>query len=91
MTMAEYGRNILNFLSETWPIWLAFTIVALAGYCWYWYLERQRAYKVIDGKLFIRHGRLGKWVEVKEHLYEEHHTDREVNNGNQDRNRPKMG
>jgi len=79
MTIAEYGRNILNFLSETWLIWLAYVITALAGYSWYWYLSQQRVYKVIDGKLFLRHGRLGKWSEVKEHLFKEHHVDTEVN------------
>jgi hypothetical protein len=79
MPIVEYGQNILNFLPEKWLIWLAFVIVVLAGYCWYWYLFEQRTYKAIDGKLFVRHGRLGKWVEIIEHLREEHHIDTEVN------------
>jgi len=91
MDIAQYGHNILNWLSETWPTWLAYAITALAGYCWYWYLFGQRVYKVIDGGLFVRHGRLGKWEEIQEHLSKEHHVDTEVRNGNQNRNRPKVG
>ena len=75
MPIIEYGQNLLSFLSQTWHIWLVFAIVVLVGYCWYWYLFAQRVYKAIDHKAFVRHGRLGKWVNVEEHLHNDHSID----------------
>lgn len=51
-----------------WWFWIAFVV----GMILYWYLLRQRTYKEVDGKLFIRHGKLGKWLDIKEHLKTEH-------------------
>jgi len=37
-----------------------------------WYLFKQRTYKEDDRILFVRHGRLGKWIDVEEHLRIKH-------------------
>jgi len=66
-------EQMIDWLSETWRIWLVFTIVVLAGYCLYWYLFGQRTYRAVNGKAQIKHGRLGKWQDLEAHLEDEHH------------------
>lgn len=34
--------------------------------------EKRRSNKVIDGKLYVKHGRLGKWVDAEQHLKDDH-------------------
>jgi hypothetical protein len=75
MTITEFGHNVLSFLSETWRMWLIYAILSLVGYFFYWYLFQQRLYKAIEGKAFVRHGRLGKWVDLTKHLHDEHNID----------------
>ena len=65
-----HPEQMLEFFSETWEVWLVFTIVALLGYYFWWYLTQQRAYRVIDGKLQVRHGKLGRWEDLGGHLKE---------------------
>ena len=65
-------EQMLEFLSETWKVWLIFTVVALAGYCLYWYLFGQRIYRAVAGKAQVKHGRLGKWEDLEQHLHNEH-------------------
>ena len=37
-----------------------------------WLLFHCREYKIIDKKAFVRHGLLGKWEDIYEHLKNEH-------------------
>ncbi len=37
-----------------------------------YYLFFLRTYKKIDGEVHVRHGRLGKWEELMEHLKRKH-------------------
>lgn len=66
--MSGYISNVLSFLSDTWLVWLIFTIIVLAGYTLYWYLFGQRTYRAVEDKAQIRHGRLGIWLDLEEHL-----------------------
>ena len=52
---------------DHWYIWLAYSIAVYIG--WY-FLAYRRAYKVIDSKLYVRYGRVGKWMNVEQHLKE---------------------
>jgi type II secretory pathway component PulF len=56
------------WLLRQWWFWVIFIIGMIA----YWYLFSQRSYKEINRKLFVRHGRLGKWIDIEEHLKNEH-------------------
>ena len=56
------------WLFTQWWFWVAFIV----GMTTYWYLFRQRVYKQVNGKLFIRHGKLGKWLDAEEHMKQEH-------------------
>lgn len=76
--MSEYPSSMLNWLSETWKVWLVFTILALASWTLYWYLFGQRAYRAINSKAQIRHGRLGSWIDLEEHLEGQHGIKKEV-------------
>lgn len=75
MSITQYAQKVLGWLSETWLYWLVFAVAILAGYCLYWYLFEQRIYQAVDGKAQVRHGRLGRWKELEEHLKEEHGID----------------
>ena len=71
MEFAESVATAALWVIDHWQAWLTFTILSFVGYTvWYFLLER-RLYKEVDGKLYVRHGRLGKWVDVEEHLREE--------------------
>jgi len=64
--------EMLGFLAETWRVWLVFTIVSLAGYSLYWYLFGQRVYRAVGGKAQLKHGRVGKWQDLEQHLHKDH-------------------
>ena len=70
--MNEYLQKMWEFLSSSWHIWTIYAIAALVGYIIYWYLKERRDYKVIEGKLFVRHGRFGHWINVEEHMKKDH-------------------
>lgn len=63
--MNQYIQNVLAWLSETWEAWLAFALIAIGGWLLYYYLFEQRTYRAIDGKAQVKHGRLGRWVDLK--------------------------
>jgi hypothetical protein len=56
------------WLGSRWWFWLIFIV----GMIFYWHLFRRRVYKMVGGKLFVRHGQLGRWLDVEEHLQKEH-------------------
>jgi hypothetical protein len=72
MGIIEYFTNVLNWLRETWAVWLIFAIVILAGYLLYWYLFEQRTYRAEGGKAQVKHGRLGTWIDLEKHLTNNH-------------------
>jgi hypothetical protein len=74
MSIAEFAENLLSWMEETWPYWLVSAVVILAGYCLYWYLFEQRTYRAVGGKAQVKHGRLGHWEDLEEHL-KKHHID----------------
>ena len=67
-----YPKQMLEFLSETWEVWLVFALISLVGYSLYWYLRGQRTYRAVNGKAQVKHGRLGKWQDLREHLNSDH-------------------
>ena len=70
--MDEFLQNLLTQQSNSWCFRVIFTITALTAYAIYWYLKERRDYKVIDNKLFVRHGRIGSWINVEEHMKKDH-------------------
>jgi len=65
--MSELLNEYIWLLKQWW-----FWVAVVAGNVIYWYLFRQRVYKQVNDKFCIRHGRLGKWLDVEEHLKTEH-------------------
>jgi len=61
--METVGEQFIWLLTRWW-FWLAFVV----GMGLHWYLFRQRTYKVVGGSLFVRHGRLGRWLNVEDHM-----------------------
>ena len=59
------------WLFSQWWFWLAFIISAGLS----WYLFHRRQYRMIGGKLHVRHGRLRPWVDVEAHLKIDHKED----------------
>jgi len=57
---------------DHWQGWLIFASLSLAGYTAWYFLFEQRVYKEVDGRLYVRHGRLGKWIDVEKHMKREH-------------------
>lgn len=62
--------NIADYvwLITRWWFWLAFIFGILLS----WYLLKQRVYKEVNGKLFVRHGKLGEWLDLEKHIQKEH-------------------
>jgi hypothetical protein len=56
----------------TWKYWVALMLLTAAFQVVWYFLKEQRTYRVQDGKLVVRHGRLGEWEEVQEHLQAKH-------------------
>lgn len=56
------------WLLTRWWFWLLWLATAVLG----WFLLAQRSYKEVNGGLLVRHGKLGRWVDVEEHLKLEH-------------------
>lgn len=46
----NYIGNVLAWLSETWIVWLAFTLGVIGGYIGGWFLWGRRIYRMQDGK-----------------------------------------
>lgn len=65
--MGQLTEGIILLMKQWW-FWLG--SIALIGLGQY--LFGQRAYKEVDGKLLVRHGRFGKWVNVTQHMGEDH-------------------
>jgi hypothetical protein len=57
------------WLLDHWYWWLAYIVISYLG--WY-FLAGRRIYKMIDGKVHVKHGALGKWLDVERHMREEH-------------------
>jgi hypothetical protein len=57
---------------QTWQYWVSLMLLTAAVHVVWYFLKEQRTYRVQDGKLVVRHGRSGKWVEVQEHLQDKH-------------------
>jgi hypothetical protein len=66
--------SIKEFFSYYW--WLLtqwwFWLVFVTGVLLYWFLFGRRVYKIVGKKLFVRHGQLGDWLDIEEHLKNEH-------------------
>ena len=71
--MVIIEQVIANYawLLTRWWFWLTYFIIGIVS----WILLGQRTYKAVDKKLFVRQGRLGKWVDIEEHLRREHPVD----------------
>lgn len=54
-------------------IW--FVIVTVVAIPVGWRLFGCREYRMENGRLFVRHGRWGQWVDVQKHLEEDHKGD----------------
>ena len=67
LQLAQFWLNVRDFLSETWVEWLIYAAAAFAGYALYWYLFERRVYRLIDGRVCVRHGRLRKWLDLEDH------------------------
>ena len=65
--MNEVFANFIWAISKWW-VW----VIAIVASLGHWYLFWQRTYKEVEGKLFARHGRFGKWVDVEKHLEQDH-------------------
>ena len=81
--MKEFWADFTWMLTQWW-----FWILVVIGYILfaiYWHLFRQRTYKEIDHKLYIRHGRLGKWTDIEVHLKNEHPAGYELMKKEQDK------
>ena len=50
--------------------WVFAILMAVAGALGV--LSGERFYKEISGKLYVKHARWGKWVEVEQHLRDSH-------------------
>ena len=72
MPFAGFIGKAAVWVIDDWQAWLAFTILSFAGYTVWYFLVERRLYKEVSGKLYVRHGRLGKWLDVEQHLKEEH-------------------
>ena len=57
-----------GWLLTRWWFWLTFVLSIPVG----WYLFSQRTYKEVGGNLLVKHGKLGKWIDVEEHMKEHH-------------------
>jgi len=66
--MEQYLRNLVAWLSETWKVWVVFSIVVSVAYCLWWYLFQQRTYRAINGQAQVKHGHLGHWQNLDDHL-----------------------
>ncbi|MBV6342961.1 hypothetical protein [Candidatus Magnetobacterium casense] len=65
--MEELTQGIIVLMKQWW-FWVgSFVLITLGQY-----LFGQRTYKELDGKLVVRHGRLGKWLNVVEHMEDDH-------------------
>jgi hypothetical protein len=55
-------------------VWFLCLIILLSFVIWE--LSTYRKYKLRDGKLIVRHGLWGRWLDLKEHLQKEHKEDK---------------
>ena len=70
----------IGWLLSQWWFW-----VGVLGYyglfaLGLWYFAGRREYRKEGGRLMVRHGRLGKWQDVEEHLKEEHDENHSIQN-----------
>jgi len=63
--------SILDYLKD-YNLWIFSGLVFLASWVVYRTLFDVRDYKEVGGKLYVKHGKLGHWVEVEEHMKEGH-------------------
>jgi hypothetical protein len=66
---------VKEFFNLTWKYWVMFLLLSAAVQAAWYYLKEQRTYREQDSKLMVRHGKLGKWLEVSQHLAN-HHSER---------------
>jgi len=65
--MEELTQGIIVLLKQWW-FWVgSFVFIGLGQY-----LFGQRDYKEVGGKLLVRHGKLGKWINVEGHMKDDH-------------------
>lgn len=64
----EQAIENFSWLVKQWWAWVAFFISIPIG----WYLFSQRQYRMKNGKGYVRHGRLGKWIDLENHLKDDH-------------------
>ena len=70
-----FGNGIAAiFMENTRPMWLAIAVAWGIFACWnmYRYLRRDHEYRAVDGKAEIRHGCLGRWEPLEQHLRDKH-------------------
>jgi len=65
--MKDIVQQLAWFLCQWW-FWIAY----ITSLVLFWYLFKQRTYTKVNGKAFVRHGRLGKWIDLEEHLRQKH-------------------
>ena len=68
--MGQLVADLVWLLSQWW-FWVGVTIIGL-GIWLAGYLFGRRTYKMENGRLMVRHGRLGEWMDVKEHMSQDH-------------------
>jgi hypothetical protein len=66
--MLDNAVGNFTWLFHQWWAWLAFFVSIPIG----WYLFSQRQYREQNGRLLVRHGRLGQWIDVENHLRDDH-------------------
>ena len=72
---AFIGGGIATFfVGNTRPMWLTIAVAWGIFACWnmYRYLWGDHEYRAVDGKAEIRHGRLGHWESLEQHLRDKH-------------------
>jgi len=67
MEIVQAIASYVWFLSQWW-FWVACLLIIGSG----WYLFVQHSYKLTHNKVSVRSGRLGRWVDLEEHLRETH-------------------
>jgi hypothetical protein len=65
--MEELTQGIIILLKKWWFWGGSFVLAGLGQY-----LFGQRVYKEVDGKLLVRHGKFGKWINVEAHMKDDH-------------------
>jgi len=62
------------FTENTRPLLLALAVAWGIFACWnvYRYLWEDHEYKAVNGKAEVRHGRLGHWEPLEQHLRDKH-------------------